>query len=289
MQLQKYIQTYFSQKDGFWLTVWITGILLAWIWNVLFLNAPALHLVEIGFLNTIAISTLVIIFSVSFAWLTAVTLYFSKSNKQNILSLILTFLLNLIRSIPQIVGILIGYVVLTWLIQTGIIINNLYKMIGMSLVLSFFIFLEIHDLLIERINHFKKLDYFNAMLVCGIKEFRIVNLEIIFRNSRVHLLNKLIAVFGMAIFLQCSIDFIISIGLSTEISSINFPVTLGSLLAKIDSKQDILAVGYSLTHWTYWSKLFFEHLQGITIAFLIVFTLICIYHISNWYAYRHRL
>jgi hypothetical protein len=96
-------------------------------------------------------------------------------------------------------------------------------------------------------------------------------------------------VFGMAIFLQCSIDFIISVGLSTQASSVNFPVTLGSLLAKIDSKQDILAIGYAITHWSHIDNLFFEHLQGITVAFLLVFTLLCMYHISNGYARRHNL
>ena len=76
---------------------------------------------------------------------------------------------------------------------------------------------------------------------------------------------------------------ILSIGLSTKISSVNFPITLGNLLARIDSKQDILAIGHSLMNPTYFSNLFFEHLQGITIAFIIVFTLICIYKISNAY------
>ena len=103
------------------------------------------------------------------------------------------------------------------------------------------------------------------------------------------MINKLIAVFGAALFLLCSVDFIISIGLSTEVSSVNLPVTLGSLLAKIDSKQDILAIGYSLTHWDYVVRLPFEHLQGITVALIIVFTLLCMYQITNGYARRHRL
>ena len=69
----------------------------------------------------------------------------------------------------------------------------------------------------------------------------------------------------------------------------DLPVTLGSLLAKIDSKQDILAIGHALTHWQYFPKLAFEHLQGITIAGLIVFTLLCIYQIADGYGRRHRL
>ncbi|RMF56578.1 MAG: hypothetical protein D6748_13145, partial [Calditrichaeota bacterium] len=87
----------------------------------------------------------------------------------------------------------------------------------------------------------------------------------------------------------CSIDFIISVGLSTEVSSVNLPVTLGSLLAKIDSKQDILAIGHTLMNPGYIGNLFFEHLQGITVAFLIVFSLICMYKISNGFAERYDI
>jgi hypothetical protein len=78
-------------------------------------------------------------------------------------------------------------------------------------------------------------------------------------------------------------------GLSTDVSSVNLPVTLGSLLARIDSKQDILAIGHTFTNPGYFPRLFFAHLQGITVAFLIVFTLLCIYKISNGFARRYEL
>ena len=159
----------------------------------------------------------------------------------------------------------------------------------MAFVISLFIFSEVVDLIRERIDHFKKLDFYNAMKVCGISENRIINFDILRKNSRIHILNKLIAIFGSAIFLQCTIDFIISVGLSTQISSVSLPTTLGSLLAKIDSKQDILAIGTTLTNPAYFSHIFFEHLQGITVALLIVVTLLCIYKISNGYAERNRL
>jgi hypothetical protein len=93
----------------------------------------------------------------------------------------------------------------------------------------------------------------------------------------------------MAVFLQCSVDFIISVGLSTDVSQVTLPITLGSMLARIDSKQDILAIGHALTHPSYAHNLVFGHLQGLTVAFVIVFTLVCIYHISNAFAERHRL
>jgi hypothetical protein len=127
------------------------------------------------------------------------------------------------------------------------------------------------------------------MRVCGISEGRVVNFDILWKNSRIHILNKLISVFGAAIFLQCSVDFIISVGLSTDVNAVTLPATMGSLLAKIDSKQDILSIGYALTHPGYIGSLFFEHLLGITVAFLIVFSLMSSYHIANGYAERHRL
>jgi len=278
-----------DNKDKLWVVIWIVGLLIVWIWNKIFLHEPALIQLQYAFLNTIFISFLVIILATLLAWFVTHIMHYLKGLKTQIFRVLITFFLNIIRSIPQIVGVLIGYIFLTLLIQQEIVSNTVYIIFLMAFILSLFIFLELYDLLSERIEHFKKLDFFNAMRVCGIRESRIINREIILRSSFVHLLNKQIAIFGIAIFLQCSIDFIISVGLSTEISPVNLPVTLGSLLAKIDSKQDILALGYAISHWSYVSNIFFEHLQGITVAFLIVFSLLCIYHISKGYAKRHRL
>jgi ABC-type dipeptide/oligopeptide/nickel transport system permease subunit len=187
------------------------------------------------------------------------------------------------------VGVLFGYVFLTYFIEKGTVNNTIIIILLLALIMSVFIFIEIVDLMSERIAYFKKRDFYNAMRVCGISENRIINFDILWKNSRIHIFNKLISVFGVAVFLQCSVDFIISVGLSTDVSSVNLPITLGSLLAKIDSKQDILAIGYSITHPGYIKNLFFGHLQGVTVSFLIVFTLLCIYNISNGYAERHRL
>jgi hypothetical protein len=77
--------------------------------------------------------------------------------------------------------------------------------------------------------------------------------------------------------------------LSTDVSLSNFPVTLGSLLAKLDSKQDILAIGSALSRIANAQSLFFEHLQGVSIVFVIVFSLLCIYKISNGLVKRYHL
>ena len=279
----------FEKKDRIWLLTWIGVVLLVWAWDMLFLNRPALRQIEEGFINTLIISSLVIIFSLIFAWLIIFSDILINNMRFRGLRLLVTFFLNLLRSIPQIVGILAGYIALTYLITGGFITNQLLIITLIALIISIFIFQEIVDLMRERIDYFKRSDFFNAMSVCGISEFRIVNIDILWKNSRIHLLNKLISIFGIAVFLQCSVDFIVSVGLSTDISRVNLPATLGGLLAKIDSKQDILAIGQLFTNPSYIGRIFVEHLQGITIAFLIVFTLLSSYKISNGYSERFRL
>ena len=281
--------SFFRQKDKVWFIIWIAITTFIGIWDILFLNKPALKKVVTGFVNTFFISFLVILFTLLFGWLMTLWLNSLQTRKNQTGYLLVTFLLNLIRSIPQIVGILFGYIGISYLISQDVLHSNLIIFPLMAGTMSMFIFLELVDLMRERISHYKKLDFYNAMLVCGISERRIVNFDILWKNSRIHIFNKLISVFGIAVFLQCSVDFIISVGLSTNVNAVNLPATLGSLLAKIDSKQDILAIGHTLTHPTYLPNIFFGHLQGITVAFLIVFTLLSIYNISNGYAERHRL
>jgi ABC-type dipeptide/oligopeptide/nickel transport system permease subunit len=288
-KIKLYSEYIYSQKDKFWLIVWLSILGLTLIWNILFLNKPALRLVIEGFLNTLYISALVVVFSFLLGWIIGLLVVRFESSRFHILYFTLTFILNIIRSIPQIVGILLGYVGITYLITAKILTDTWLVMTTMSIIISLFIFNEMIDLIRERINHFKKLDFYNAMKVCGISENRIINFDILWKNSRIHILNKLIAIFGSAIFLQCTIDFIISVGLSTQVSSVSLPTTLGSLLAKIDSKQDILAIGNTIMNPSYFTHIFFEHLQGITVAFLIIFTLLAVYKISNGFAERNRL
>lgn len=276
-------------KDTRWLLIWIAGNTAIWVWDLLFLNRPALAKVANGFSNTFIVAILVVAFTLLLGWSATLMLHSLKQRSNQGLYLVATFLLNLIRSVPQIVGILFAYVGISLLVQEGIVTSKPLLFAIMALCMSVFIFLELVDLMRDRIEHFMKLDFYSAMRVCGIPERRIVNFDILWKNSRLHIQNKLIAVFGYAVFLQCSVDFIISVGLSTDVNDTALPTTLGSLLAKIDSKQDILAVGYTLTHPDYIGHLFFQHLQGLTVATLIVFTLVSIYHIANGYAERHRL
>jgi ABC-type dipeptide/oligopeptide/nickel transport system permease subunit len=167
------------------------------------------------------------------------------------------------------------------MLEAELLSNALLQIVLIGFILSLFIFPEFSDLIGERIEHFKRTDFYPAMRACGIKESRIINVEILIGNSLPHIFHKLVSVFGISVFLLCSIDFIISVGLSTEVSLINFQITLGSLLAKMDSKQDILAISHLFSDPSYFPNLLFRHLQGISTGFIIVFTLICIYKISN--------
>jgi hypothetical protein len=276
-------------KDTRWVSLWIIGSLSLLIWDVLFLNKPALNKVVTGFFNTFIIALLVVLFTLVLGWGVSLLLHSLQSRSNKAPYLMATFFLNLIRSVPQIVGVLFSYVGITLLVEGSVITSRPLIMIVMAACISVFIFLELVDLMRDRIGHFTKLDFYSAMRVCGVPEVRVVNFDILWKNSRLHIMNKLIAVLGYAVFLQCSVDFIISVGLSTDVNETLLPSTLGSLLAAIDSKQDILAIGYTLTHLDYAGHLLFEHLQGMTVAFCIVFSLVSIYHIANGYAERHRL
>lgn len=278
-----------EHEDKRWLLIWIVSLAAVGLWDLFFLNRPAFVSIIEGFLNTLFIAFSAVIFTLLFAWISTLLFYYFENNNKKIGFFILSFLVNLIRSIPQIIGVLFGYVAITIFMTKGILTSKIIIFILMSFYMSFFIMPEVIDLLRERIDYFSNLDFFNALRVCGVSDWRIINFDILWKNSRLHIVNKMISIFGSAVFLQCSVDFIISVGLSQDVNLVTLPVTLGSLLAKMDSKQDILAIGNTLTNITYFPNLFFQHLQGITVAFLIVITLLSIYRISSGYAERHHL
>lgn len=287
-RLKQLFLNLFLQKDKLWAIIWVGGLFLLWVWDLFFLNNPALRKLETAFFNTLFIGALVIVFSLGLAWITTMLIHFSKERFRGVLSFPLNLLVNLLRSVPQILGVLIGYLFITRLLEETTLSPSILILL-IALIISLFVFLEISDLMLERIDHFRKTDFYNASRVCGIPEFYTINFDILYKNSWIHLFNKLIAVFGMAIFLICSIDFIVSVGLSTDVNAINLPSTLGSMLAQIDSKQDILAIGSTLTNPSYFPNLFLRHLQGISVAFTIVFTLFSVYKISDGFARRYHI
>ena len=270
-----------ARKDYRWLLIWFFGLSVLWIWDIFFLNQLSYNLIKTAVFNTTISVTVAVMFSLFIGWGLAFLLVTLETNRKKRIYFILIFIINLIRSIPQIIGLLIGYILLTQLILKNVLTSQLSQLLWMAIVIGIFCSIEIFELISERIAYFRKSDYFNAMLCCGIKESRIINIEILWKSSRAHLIQKIVSQLGVVALLQCSIDFIISVGLSTDVSLSNFPVTLGSLLAKLDSKQDILAFGTMFLEPSYISEIFFQHLQGVSIAFIIVFTLLAVYKISD--------
>ena len=278
-----------GRADLGWAAVWILGLTAVWLWNAAFLNAPAFVLLQQAFLNSMGAGVVAVVGTLVLGWGTAITLDFLQRREMKGLHLLLTFLLNLLRSLPQMIGILIGYVVLTVLIAHDIIREPGLQVAWTALLISLVTFTELVDVILERIEHYRRSDFYNALLVSGMREARIVNVEILWTNSLAHILHKLIQTFGMAIFLQASIDFIVSVGLSTDVSLSNFPATLGNLLATIDSKQDILAISVLFDDFSYITTLPFRHAQGLSVAFLIIFTLYCVYRLGNALVKRYHL
>jgi ABC-type dipeptide/oligopeptide/nickel transport system permease subunit len=278
----------YERKDLLWLAIWLFGLLLLWTWDIIFLNAPALERVERAFLHSAWTGILVVICSLLLGWLLGVSLHMlERSGSTNTLGFV-TMVLNILRSIPQIFIILIGYVVFTLSLQGELLRADL-QFLWIAGVISLALLLSVVDTVRARLDYFSSLDFVNAMLACGISEWRIINVEILWKNSRGHLIHKMIEIFGASIFLQCSIDFIVSVGLSTDVSLSNVPLTLGSLLASLDSKQDILAISNLWSDPGYLPMILVKHLLGITVAVLIVFTLLCVYNIANAYNRRNKL
>jgi hypothetical protein len=287
--LARLLEFFESRRDTLWTLLWVGAMGALFAWDGAFLNAPAFARLRTALFNTLLGGMLVVAFSGIMGWTVGVGRHFLVASGFRWTHRSVDFLLSVIRSVPQIIGVLIGYVIITRFIQSESLVDPLLIILWTSFVVSLFVFLEVADLIQERIAYFVRLDFVNAMLVCGIPERRIINREILWKNSISHLIHKSIAVFGMAIFLQCSIDFIVSVGLSHDVSASNFPTTLGSMLSKLDSKQDILAIGRSFGDPSRLGDLLLNHLQGTSTAFAIVFTLLCVYQIGNGYVQRHKL
>lgn len=284
--IKQYIQIFWDYPDLRWLLGWLTGVALMFTWNSFFLNAPDLRLLATAFLQTLLISSSAVLISVISAW---GWVNLTERRPEGRLAGFLQILYDAFRSAPQIIGLLIGYSVLTLLIRSETIQQTAWIMLWMSAALAMVSAYEFIELFRERIAHFRQKDFYQALRVCGVSEWRIINRDILWYNGRALLLQKAIAVFGVVVFLQCSIDFIISVGLTADISSANFPSTLGSVLAKMNSKQDILAIGMALTDPSSLPSLFTGHLLGITTAALMVWTLFCVYRIAHEFTRRRRL
>jgi hypothetical protein len=278
-----------ERKDILWALLWAGGLFLVGVWLVLFLNEPARERIQTAFFNTMLGGLVAVVSALLLGWGTAHCLLAFERGGKRTAYMAATFVLNLLRSIPQMIGMLVGYAVITTLILRGTLPSPLVQIVFTSLITSLFVFQEVVDLILERVRHYEQLEFVNALLVCGVPPRVIINEEILLKNSLAHVIQKSVSLFGRAVFLICSIDFIISVGLSTEMNLVNLPTTLGSMLANLDSKQDILIIGSFVTDPSKIGSLFFEHLQGVSVAFLIVYSLLCIHRIAGGMMERYRL
>ncbi len=275
----------FEEQDKLWLFIFITGLLILLIWDLFFLNSPALKALIISTINTFFMALLTVVFSFFSAWGIVLLKHFFLRRNLTVAAYALDLALDFLESIPQVIWVLLAYFF-------AIIIVNLS---GFSLILflifiiSFAFLNEVVEEMENRISHFQKSDFYNAMLVLGIDENKIINREILWSNSLAYLINKGVNIFASTIFLICSVDFIVSVGLTSNIALSNLPGTLGSLLGNLDSKQDILAMGNLLTNPLYISELLTKHLQGVSTAFVLIFTLVSSYKISNGLIKRKKL
>jgi len=284
----KRLRLFWSMPFNRWLIYWLGGVLVLFGWDAVFLNQQAYHQLLRAFFNTIGLGLMVVFWAVGLGWL----LSFIQAWLDDYYptrAIIFVVIKNQFRSVPQILGIILGYIILSRLQVAGNLQSRMMLLFWMAFIIGLFIFPEVSDMLGERISYFRKSAFFDALLLSGVSLVSIINLEIIWRNSRLYLLNKMVAIFSMAVFLLCSVDFVFSVGLSNTVQVVNFPRTLGSLLAKIDSKQDILAMGSVLWNPSDLPKIFFSHLQGFSVAFLIIFTIIAWFKIGNEIARRFRL
>ncbi len=272
-------------KDKLWAIIFFAGIIVLFVWDLFFLNTPAFLLLIKSILNTFIIGLFAVSVVFLIAWRVVLlkNLLIRKSLTKSVY--IIELFLNFLDSIPQIIWLLLGYL---YAIQVAKL-EGLWLIIFLILIISLAFLHDVVQEMESRINHFKKSDFYNAMLVLGIDEKRIINHEILLSNSLAHLINKGVNIFASVIFLICSVDFIISVGLTSGLSLSNLPATLGSLLGNLDSKQDILAIGNLFTNPFYITELLTKHLQGISTAFVLIFTLISAYKISNGLIERKKL
>ncbi len=287
--IRRWIRAVGAERHRRWMAFWVLGILVLLLWDAVFLNPLSFDDLRAAFMHSLVAGAIAVGVAFVLGWGVGVGGYFLQRRGGRVSAVILSFLVDLHRSIPQIVGIMFGYILLTRFIISGTLQSPVWQLILTAVIIGFFMFPEVSDLIRERIEYYRRLDFYPAMLCCGIPEWRIVNREILRRNSIAHLIHKAVALFGAAIFLQCSIDFILSVGLSSDVSATNFPTTLGSLLARLDSKQDILAIGTLFADPGYLPNLFVRHLQGISVALMIVFTLIASFQIANGLVRRYKL
>ena len=266
----------------FWFYIWTIGFSLMFFWCSLYLFEGSFDRLKLALLHSFFIALCSIVLALIFSW--SLTLFREVNGYKKSVNLVIDYLFNITNSVPQIIGLLLFYFIVVQIADNTFYILFLFS-IGTALV----IFKEMYELMSEQIRKYWPQEFVQSALTLGVKKSVIINFEILKKKSLEYISAKLLSLFGTSIFLQTSVDYIISVGLSRNINLIEYPLTLGNLLARSESKQDILAISRSIFSPSNIPSLFFEHLLGVSIAFFIIFSLFCFYKITSEYMRYHKL
>ncbi len=272
-------------RDVFWLAVFVSGMAFIFVWNLFFLNGEAFSdwLGAVFYTYSVAFAAAAIAFFV--AWRIALFYETAKSAGKTETIFAIGLLLDALKSLPQIIVLLLGYSVMIFYLKN----SGVAQFVWLAFVLALAFVNDVFEEMRSRVEFFRKSDFYDAMLVAGVKEKRIINRDILARNSLAHLTNRAIIIFSSSVFLLCSVDFIISVGLSSQLSLSGLPKTLGNILANAASKEDILAVRELFANPLYLKEIFTTHLQGVSAGLTLVFTLVSAFKISNGLIERKKL
>ncbi len=275
----------YSSKEKLWSIIFVSFFLLLLVWNFIFLNNTALNKWLIATANTYLLASSATLLAFLFAKIFVdlnLRIFISQNKAASVAN---RLFLDFLRSIPQVIFLLGGYAIMIFYFSGFSLINFIW----LSFVISLVFLNDAYDEMQNRINFYRQTDFFNASLVAGIPLGKIVNRDILWRNSQPYLVNRAVNIFTASVFLLCSVDFIISVGLTNEINLASLPVTLGNVLANITAKEDILAVREIFVNPLYITELFTKHLEGISAAILLLLTLISGFKISNGLIKKNNL
>ena len=125
-----------QRKDIRWLSFWFLGMIVVWIWDALFLDPLSYELVQAAIFNTFFGAGAAVAAALGLGWGGALLLYFLENGKKRFFYLPILFMVNLIRSVPQIIGLLIGYIILSFWMDYGVLQSAAGQTLWMACVIG---------------------------------------------------------------------------------------------------------------------------------------------------------
>jgi len=177
---------FFSKSDPakFWFRIMIVGLLLIYLWNAAFLYESGFKRWQAALFNSIFVSFVASLLSIFLGWFFSYYKYINEYLDKVVVSKTIIFFIDAIKSIPQVIGALTGYAILTNLTARDYNLSSFVLLILLSFILGLFLFVEAYDMFNERIAYYKDKDFISALRVLGMKESSIINKEIL-RYSKI--------------------------------------------------------------------------------------------------------